>query len=200
MIHSQENKIIAIDVDDVISSTIPSLLKYFGEIHNINIEYENLTNYRLSLLEEFASRNISENKIHEYWNNFFNSSYGNEIIPIEGSIEGINKIKNLGYDIVLITARWESLQDYTLEWLDKYFPKNSFKEVHFTGVYHGSSIPKSMICKKLGIKLIIEDNVHNCLELAEFNIKSYLFPRPWNLQIKTNNPHILRVDNWGQII
>jgi 5'(3')-deoxyribonucleotidase len=75
MIKNLKEKRIAIDIDDVISETIPNLLKYLFEYHDINIAYEDFKEYEIFRHPEFVKRNIDKNQSDIMWNGFFESKY-----------------------------------------------------------------------------------------------------------------------------
>ena len=200
MLNQLKEKRIAIDIDDVISVTIPSLIHYIDEFHDLQINYEDFIEYELPRLKAFSERKIEIIWAHEIWNWFFGSVYWKNMQTVLWCKEVIMKLKNCWFEITLITARWSLLKSYTEEWLKSNFPDDTFNEIFFTWVFWWEKIPKSRACKKLWIKFMIEDNAKNCIELAKNGIESFLFPRPWNINIETNDKKITRISSWDEII
>jgi hypothetical protein len=75
MLEKLNSKKIAIDIDDVLSSTIPNLLIYLKEFHNIHIEYEDFLNYKIHETDIFISKKIGKDATHDIWNEFSMSDY-----------------------------------------------------------------------------------------------------------------------------
>ncbi|WWC89535.1 uncharacterized protein L201_004459 [Kwoniella dendrophila CBS 6074] len=54
--------------------------------------------------------------------------------PVEGAKEGLHRLKDLGYNLVIITARSENQRSGTEDWIAEYLP-DIFDEIHFTGAF-----------------------------------------------------------------
>lgn len=200
MLKNLQNKKIAIDIDDVISSTVPNLLAFFKNHHDIHIDYDDFHDYRLHQTSHFIEKNINQNRTHEMWNEFFDSKYAEDMEIIPWSKENILKLKKEWYDITLITARWESLRPHTEKWLNKNIPEINFKNIFFTWKCDWEWMKKSEVCLKYSIWYMIEDNAENCIDLAKNWIKSYLITRPWNKNVDITDTNIKRVSSWQEII
>jgi uncharacterized HAD superfamily protein len=84
-------------------------------------------------------------------------------------------------------------------WIDKHFP-DTFTSVHFTShVSKTLKKNKSIVCKELGVEIMIEDNLDFALELAHNGIASLLVEKPWNKQRTEEHPLITRVKDWKEI-
>ena len=59
---------------------------------------------------------------------------------------------------------------------------------------HWSDMTKSIVCKTLGINVMIEGVVHNAQKLAQENIMTFVSRRPWNASLK-NGEYITTVGN-----
>lgn len=199
MIKNLTNKKIAIDIDDVISSTVPSLLAFFIQKYNIHIKYEEYDNYKLHEQKVFVEKNINMNDTHDIWNEFFDSEYAKQMELVPWSKEMVEKLNSEWFDIILITARWESLRPHTIEWLQNTIPNIEFNNIYFTGNFKWKWSCKSEICLKYNIEYMIEDNAENCIALSKNWIKSYLITRPWNKHYNIVDSNIKRVSGWHEI-
>ena len=47
---------------------------------------------------------------------------------------------------------------------------------------------------------MIDDGLHNALDLAENHIECILLDKPWNRRDESNHPLIHRVQTWQEII
>ena len=57
-------------------------------------------------------------KVEEFWK----TDYLDRTPPIEGAYDGLVALKNLGYRLVLVTARQQRELERSLQWLEKHFP------------------------------------------------------------------------------
>lgn len=199
MIKTLKRKRIAIDIDDVLSETMNNFIKFLKSEHNIIINYDEVINFNLHELRHFKEKGINLEKTHELWNWFSNSNFGKEMWTIEWSIDWVDRLKTAWFELILITARWWSLMENTKTRIASKFPQTVFNDIHFTWKFAWTWTSKSDICKMYDIELMIEDNAHTCLDLANKWIKSYLIERPWNKHIKTSNPLIKRISWWHEI-
>lgn len=187
-------KIIWVDIDDTICASFWAVAKTVSEMYGINFSYEDITDYH------FKNIKILEN-IECDWLGIFRETFKNrhhEFIPITGSQESILTLRNEGYLIAAITARWEGFIDITHEWLSNHF-FGLIDEIHFLGTEHSYHISKAEKCKELGVLCMVEDHIDHCLDLANHGVKTYLLERPWNRQRTETHPLITRVKDWGEI-
>lgn len=189
-----------VDIDDVLSETIANFIPYLKEYHNVHLEYEDFKHFNFQKLEKFPNKNITLTETHDMWNEFSYSNHWKQMEVLYWSAEKLIELITAWFEIILITARWESLGLNTEEWLKYRFPWVKFSWIYFAWIFWWHSIKKSEICKKLDIEIMIEDSLENCLELAENGIKSYLIKKPWNEYFEINNPDIKRVNSWSEIV
>jgi phosphoglycolate phosphatase-like HAD superfamily hydrolase len=52
---------------------------------------------------------------------FYASSAFRDLIPVEGSREGLDALKSLGFQVVIVTAREEAQRELTEQWLSRWF-------------------------------------------------------------------------------
>lgn len=200
MPHSLGKKIIWIDIDDVLALTIPNLVTFMKGHLWVDINYEEVLNYKFHEMPHFREKNIWKMEIHDMWNAFFRSEHWSSIGKVSGSEEAIEKLLQDWFEIHLITARWIELEDITRIWLEKNFPSVTWGWLHFTGSYSWKTKNKSEICTSIWISLMIDDNIENCLDLEKNWIRSYLLTRPWNANHSIENSNIKRVSDWSEII
>ena len=123
------------------------------------------------------------------------------ILPLKDSIDGIFQLSNLGKFLHVITARNESDHGTdTHEWLEKYFPEIHPSHIHFVNHIAKNSLPKSSICKSYNISLLIDDGLHNALDVSSKGISCILIDKPWNREEFDPNLPIYRVSHWGEIL
>ena len=109
-----------------------------------------------------------------------------------GAIEVINRLKNMGHKLYIITARGGDFLEMENITLDK------LKEVNleFDGYFFASG-DKGKICQENGIEILIDDGLNNCKSACEKGIKSLYF-RDVNIA-KFEHELCKEVNNWGEI-
>lgn len=146
---------------------------------------------------DFPDSDMSKSELIDFWR-FQNLE---EILPVHDSIIGVSKLFQNNKLLHIITARNEhDHRSDTERWVNIYFPEIHPSLIHFANHLSTHNHMKSMICKSYGITLIIDDGLHNALDVAEQGIESILIDKPWNRLPEASHPLIYRVSNWKEII
>ena len=181
---------IGIDLDDTITKTDEILFKYakiYNEeekiLFNINREEWNLT----------KAFGWNEENIKEFFSKYLKSIYEEAEIK-ENAKERINKLKDDGNEIIIITAR----------------DTKSLKEVHKVCenwlINNKVNVDKIVVdgedkaqkCLENKIDIFIDDNVYNC-ESVYKNLKIPVLLMNGRYNKDYQNPKIKRVYNWNEI-
>lgn len=112
-------------------------------------------------------------------------------------------LRSAGKRYSIITARNGNDQikkRRTLDWVGYYFGEIPESDIHFVNHYSTEALPKSAVCKTLGIDLMIDDHIENARDLATNNIVTILLEKPWNRHDTFDHPLIYRVKDWEEII
>lgn len=177
---------IGIDIDGVITHEkkgkeniwLRSLNNYFEDnIKRKRDVYDFSKAYDLPLedLREFL-----DNKIHEIYSNV-------GIAPNAKKI--IDKLKDEGHTIYLITARHKKFRPLTIKWLEQH-------NVNYDYLYHEHN--KAELAVEKNIKIFIEDNESNSKDILDKNIPVILVNKYHNQDINISNL-LYRADNWNDI-
>jgi len=114
----------------------------------------------------------------------------NSAIPKENASEIIKKIKELGHEIYIITARdiefHEDPYKQSKEWLDS-------NNIVFDKLIVNAR-EKDIVCKQESIDLFIDDSINNCISVSDLGIKTILFSKN-----ESNNTNIINISNWNSI-
>ena len=176
---------IGIDIDDTMTDTFDYLMPYIAEFFEVDIKYLKDNNISYSNLpKEMKERELE-----------FARKYYDKVIPAtpfkSKVAEYIDKIRNLGHKIIVITARDKTL--YT----DEY--KTTIEELKNNNINYDKLIcdfDKAKVCKNEKIDLFIDDSISNCNKVNELGIETILFSSKSNINTKTN---LYRIDNWKEI-
>lgn len=173
-----KEKIIAIDIDDVLANTVSSLLRKYNYTLNGNpIRFEDITEYNFWNIKKF---NLTQRKAltllikHFIWSWIFK-----KIEPIPWAKEKILELKNKWYKLFIITARHPLLKLTTKLRLRRYF-RWCFDGTIFAWFLNKNAKKKSDICKNIWASVMIEDNLENAIECANIWLNVFLFDRPRN--------------------
>lgn len=110
-----------------------------------------------------------------------------------GFLEIYKKIKNLGYELVVITSRGvllDELRDDAINILEK-------NNIVFDK-YYWNITNKLEICKQENIDVMIDDDYKIIEQLSNNKIKTLYF-RDVNLKKLPHSEYIYEVNNWGNI-
>ncbi len=188
-------KVIAVDADEILAAFIDHFLIYHNEKYQTKVEKEKIYSFKLDPIFK-----LTEVEFLRRMDEYYESGEVLNILPVEGSIEGINNLLEKGYRLEIVTARPPFFKELTIEWVSKHFPKK-FEQIHFAfNPYNSNSmkITKSQICKQIGAKVLIDDNIVNAQDCAENGITVYLMDAPWN-QTEDLPENIIRVKSWMEI-
>lgn len=187
---------IGIDIDDTISETFETLLPYAQKYTIEDLKRESEIDTNQNFLDHFYI--VSMNK----WNkeeatNFWNKYYGEILRQVnikKFAQEVINKLKQEGHKIYLITARWDMPNDNTKEITKQWLKENN---VEYDELMINAS-NKLQLIKDKNIDIFIDDSFNNCKSIAEnTNTKVYMMTSKVNENL--NHEKIKRVYSWSQV-
>lgn len=185
---------IGIDIDDTLTDVKNELIKA-GE------NYARSLGKDIKVDKNFEDKNNNGNKWQEmfqfnyeelkYFLKDIQESITNKANPRENVVEVINKLKNDGNEIIIITARDSEFHDdpykYSKDWLDK------------NNIYYDKLVVnarnKEDACIEEKIDLFIDDSKSNCLNVKNAGIKTI---RVCN-EIEDNNSNLICFNNWNDI-
>lgn len=186
---------IGIDIDDTISDTFESAIIYAKEYIKNELKREPVVDMT-KVRDHYYIRDmfgLSYDEAEDFWTKYYTKIINN-VKPKKLSVEIINKLKEEGNNIIIITARWngEEIDAFEISenWLKKY-------NLNFNKMYVGIE-NKAEIAVKENIDLFIDDSIRNCEEVSDVGIKSYLFNAETNKHINQDN-NIDRVYSWEEI-
>ena len=189
-------KIIAIDVDEVLAETIQSMLKkqnYTWKWKKVN--REDLNTYNLWEIEKLW---ITKNRALWMFVKFQLWSWlTKKIKPVEWAREKLLELREKWFKLYAVTARLSWLRISTKLWLKRNFP-DYFEHIVFANFFTSRARKKSEICKEIWASIIIEDNLETCNDCVSQWIKCFLLDKPRN-QCDKLNENIKRVYSWGEI-
>lgn len=184
---------IGIDIDGVLTN-----IEEFIADYEVKFCYENNLSYRIKLNEydDAKALGISAENCEKFWNKYI-KYYATEYKARDFAAEVINKLKEDGHEIYIVTARNEygltgedygKMKEFVKEWLKK-------NNIYYDKIVHTEET-KLPYCVGNYIDVMIEDKPENVKEIST-KMPVLCYNCSYNVDIKGKN--ITRVYSWYDI-
>lgn len=184
---------IGIDIDNVISNFNEVLKQEFLE-HDKKLRNTGIINPNKHMTEGMFDW-TDEELLPFYLENI--ERIAQNLDAKEGAKEYIEKLKEDGHTIVIITGRdngeYSDPYSMTKKWLKE--KGIEYDKLILTDAYNNNKHAKTEKCFENNIDIMIDDSKRNCRDCVENNITTLLMDTPYN---RTEND-IIRVHNWKEI-
>lgn len=174
---------IGIDIDDTICYSIENMLPYICKFYGF--DYEEEKNKELGYDAYHGLPNFYEFAVEHY------EKFMPDAKLKENANYYINKLSELGHEIIFITARssygFSDPYGVSKEYLEKY-------DIHYDKLVVGA-LEKGKVCSLENIDVFIDDNIKNCYNAENYNIDVWLFDNVFNKQ----DNHFERVNDWEDV-
>lgn len=191
---------IAIDLDEVLGGFIDALILFHNEAYGSYLQVSDFFSYTFREVWG-GTEDESKKKINE----FFQSRHFNNIKPIEGAREGVQKLLDSGFRLVVVTSRQTVIERQTKQWIDANFP-NMFSDIRFGNIWSatGTKTSKPDLCRQVGASFMIDDSLSYSSQCAEAGFKTLLFDLKglyrWNQTDSPLPPLMRRVTSWEEAV
>lgn len=189
--------VIAVDIDDVIAAHAPAFVEYSNNIYGTSLTIDDYHDHWGRVWK--VDHEEYEIRADEYHRSGYITTYG----VVDGAYEVLNKLKS-NYSLVILSARRQSVNQFTYDWVEKYFP-SIFDDIIFAGFFDKTSnkswkMTKASHAKKIRAEYLIDDQLKHCEAAAKQGIKSLLFGNyPWN-QSNSLPSNVKRIKNWQEVL
>lgn len=185
---------IGIDIDNTLTKVQEKLNKAAFDyanslgknIKDCNISMKDINNDGDTYRKKFKFNNEEL----KYFLKEIQENITNNASPRENAKEVIDKLKNDGHQIYIITARDSEFHDdpymYSKNWLDK-------NKIYYDKLIVNARNKKD-VCKKVEIDLFIDDQPNNCLQILNAGIKAIMIT-----DNDDNFDGIINLKNWNDI-
>ena len=174
---------IGVDIDDTITNTYETLLTIISMKYGLNHK-------------KLISMNLGYDEIEKSLDNY--DLYKKDLFSVmaksvtlkENVVEILNKLRDEGNKIILITAR--NYEEYgepykvSIEFLEK---NNIPYDELFVNVYE-----KGTFCKEKNIDIFIDDNVRNCNSVKDIGIRTVQFDTSFTPKVED----VEHVSSWNE--
>jgi uncharacterized HAD superfamily protein len=190
--------IIAVDIDDVLSSENEAMRLFINERYGQNHTPEDylIDGEYWSYWDKVWG--VDKQTARKWFNSYLDANVKAKHQLIDGALDSISALQNR-YDLVIITSREDRMVDVTHQWLNRHFPK-VFSKVEFVRLWQKKDDhTKGTIAREVGADYIIDDNVEHCNASQAAGVQALLFgDYGWNRQY-TPAPGVVRVKNWQAV-
>lgn len=187
---NKKNITIGIDLDDTISSSNEMFIKY-AKLYN----KEKKISFKIDETQWDLDKSFgwNDNNYKEFCKQYLRTLLNEAEIKYNAA-EKINKLKNEGYKIIIITSRNEKelndMYSFTEKWLKNH-------NINYDKLII-NSLQKEEECLKNKVNIFIDDNMKNCMNVyKKLQIPVFLFDGLYNTNDKYSN--IERVYSWDEI-
>lgn len=187
---NKKNITIGIDLDDTISSSNEMFIKY-AKLYN----KEKKINFKIDETQWDLDKSFgwNDNNYKEFCKQYLRTVL-NEAETKYNAAEKINKLKDEGYKIIIITSRNEKelndMYSFTEKWLKNH-------NINYDKLII-NSLQKEEECLKNKVNIFIDDNMKNCMNVyKKLQIPVFLFDSLYNANDKYSN--IERIYSWDEI-
>ena len=185
---------IGIDIDDTIANTYEVLFNY-AQNYTINDIGKSIDNVNRNIITHMYTKtfhNWNDEEDREFLNKYYEKVLLN-VLPKMYAVDTINKFKEDGDKIYLITARLLSnkfdVEKYTEQWLEKYNIKYDKLIIN--------AQDKVVVAKDNNIDIFVDDSIKNCMEMSKNNIETFIMDSIVNKEFEDKS--IKRVYSWPHL-
>jgi len=180
-------RVVGVDVDGVLAEQVPPALERIKtKGKGKDLSKSNITDWSFQIEDTNISKEIEEFLL--------DPNFIIEMPVIPGSTSVMKQLHRT-YHIVIVTNRPLETQRTTIDWLKKHFKFHEFVDTREVGK------------NKLGIDVLIDDNLDNVKMFASSGGDALLFSQPWNQKVQDKESEemvrtkkIIRCENWEDVL
>lgn len=183
---------VAVDNDELLFDFVGSFILFHNKVYGTKLTKENFFSYRY-----YEVLGIREGEDIPRFTEFYQSEYFENIQPVEGAKEAMEHLKESGHTLFVVTGRIHSLVNKTRDDLIKYYP-GIFSGISFANTYgtNGDKRKKSVLCRQLNSRIILEDDFLHIHDCANAGISVLVPNHPWNQGVLPDGA--TRFFNWRE--
>ncbi len=182
-------------MDDVQAPLVSPFLDFYNPRHGTAFRAAEFKTYSLpEALGISLEDSIAEMRL------FYRSGLLDKIPPYPEAQAALRILKAEGDSLYTVTSRFGEAIPVTKRWEAQNNP-GIFTDIYFSANGHVGigTLSKKIICQKLSMDAIIEDDQRYATECAEAGILAFLLERPWN-EGYAGHENVFHVKDWTPII
>lgn len=185
--------IITFDCDEVLAE----LSRYMLEHHDntflwVPLTWDEIVHYHFENIPKIQATGANFHEGKKVFDDILLNHSVEKVVPVIGMQDIVWELKKKGHELYVVTARWDDINQVTLDWIEKHYP-GMFSDVVFANHYNDKMVSKGEICRYLDSKLMFEDTIHNAESVAAENIPVIMPAKPWNTDYVDQHQHIIKV-------
>jgi phosphoglycolate phosphatase-like HAD superfamily hydrolase len=189
--------IITFDCDEVLAELVRSMLhRHDNTFLGIPLEWHEITDYYLENVPKIKEQNVSFATAKKIFDDAILDH--DAINPVLGMPDIVRSLKQQWHELYVITARGDDLQEATIAWIEKHYPK-MFSDIILANHYNENHRCKWDLCSYLWSQLMIEDTIHNAEKVSAQNVPVIMPEKPWNALYVATSPLIHKASDYKQI-
>jgi 5'(3')-deoxyribonucleotidase len=176
---NQREVVIGIDVDGTVADLQTEWLNRYNKEFDDNVKLSQWKTWDLTTL-------VKPETVDRMFEYLSDPDLYDHVEPIKGSLDAVNKLRTMGFEIIFITSCVKGSMEQKLDWLIRH----GFLEDPGTG-----QLSQYIPCNKkdrIIVDVLIDDGAHNVTTAYG---KGLLFTRPWNEAVAW--PY--RADSWEEV-
>ncbi|KAJ3835417.1 hypothetical protein F5878DRAFT_628007 [Lentinula raphanica] len=162
--------VIAVDLDDVLSQTNAAVARWHNEQFGTNMKLNEFYYYYYWKNPYWGGLRETYQKVKD----FYASMQLYDAAPVPGAREGVQDLRDMGYKLIVVTARGSDVKEESWDWVNKWFPglfdsvicTGQFKDAVKDGHEIVTKLSKAQVCADLKARLLIDDSSENALQVA----------------------------------
>jgi uncharacterized HAD superfamily protein len=195
---------IYVDIDDVLSQTIESLIDLLEHLHDRRVEVADVRHFDLEKSFALNTREIGH---------FMDRAHSDEVIesirPTEGAADVLDLWSERGDQVRLVTGRPPTTYHASRRWLETHALRHD--SLHHLDKWQRpdwnvDSLPALRFdeIESFGFDFAVEDSLDTAVRLVEeFGIPVALMDRPWNRQVahlaESTRSRMVRCRGWSDV-
>ena len=195
-----KRQIIAVDIDDVLSSQVDIIIEFSNQKYGLNLSHKDFSTPGEYWGYYEKVWGVGEEEGAKRFEEFLAGMYPLTQVVSPEAKDAIQRLKK-SYDLEIVTSRGVDYQNGTLQWLEDQVP-DVFKGVHFVALWGNGNekATKAKICQEIGAGYLIDDSVEHCNLAAEAGVTALLFGE-WGWS-KAQHIHkdVVRVVDWREVL
>ncbi|KAK7041678.1 hypothetical protein VNI00_008967 [Paramarasmius palmivorus] len=162
--------VIAVDLDDVLSQTNLEVANWHNEHYGTDMDLSKFYYYYYWKNPYWGGLEETFEKVRD----FYATRRIFEAKPVPGAREGIQALHDMGFKLIIVTARSPENHEDSWKWVEKWFPglfhsvvcTGQFKDAGKAGHEVTTKLSKAEVCANLQARLLIDDSSENALQVA----------------------------------
>ena len=171
---------IAFDIDGVVLDFVSAFCAVCQQ-EGYALRYEEITEYHMGKV-----LGVADEELYRLLDLTHDSGL---IRPYPGSVEGLKKLRDNGWEIFFVTSRPERLRNQTLAALQE------------ADIYHDRLIfadARRKAYHLTGVEAVVEDSLEEAQELLARGLRVIMFRHPWNATGERRYPGISWIGSWAE--